>query len=365
MRGDGFLYRCGSVWYGSYNENGKRVRRSLKTENEEVAKKRLQKLRGAVTRGEIGTGQRATVGELLDDLLVHLEVRGAASRSKVKSHVKTIRTAFGHLPASALETAAVERYQQLRLGEGRKPATVNRELEALRQAFNIAAKRSPPKVRTVPYIPLLRVDNARQGFLSRADFEALLAGLADPDVRDFVEWFWWTGMRPNEIRQLTWEMYDRETATLTLAPEAEKTRRGRALKVVGPLAKIMKRRQAKRLLSTTLIFHRTSHRQPGKPVKDFRVQWKQALATASLPADLLPYDLRRSAVRNMIRAGVREGVVMKISGHRTRATFDRYNITSGDDLEEAVTAVAAYVGALSTKRRVSELRHGAGAKSRK
>jgi integrase len=56
---------------------------------------------------------------------------------------------------------------------------------------------------------LLRVKNARQGFLGRADFEALLAHVEDTDVRDYVEWFWWTGMRPNEIRQLTWAMFDK------------------------------------------------------------------------------------------------------------------------------------------------------------
>src|SRR5438128_2245648 len=77
--------------------------------------------------------------------------------------------------------------------------TVNRELEGLRQALTLAARRTPPLLAKVPYIPLLKVENARQGFLSRADFEALLAQMTDADVRDFLEWFWWTGMRPGEI----------------------------------------------------------------------------------------------------------------------------------------------------------------------
>ena len=63
------------------------------------------------------------------------------------------------------------------------------------QAFRRAARVTPPRIPGAPHIPLLPVRNARQGFLSRADFEALLPNLADPDVRDFVEWFWWTGMR--------------------------------------------------------------------------------------------------------------------------------------------------------------------------
>ena len=82
------------------------------------------------------------------------------------------------------------------------------------------------------------------------------------------------------------------------------------------------------------------------------MQWRAALKAANLAPGLLPYDLRRSAVRNLSRAGVHETVAMKISGHRTRSTFDRYNIGSVEDLREAVQKVAAYVDAQPTERSV-------------
>jgi hypothetical protein len=81
-------------------------------------------------------------------------------------------------------------------------------------------------------------------------------------------------------------------------------------------------------------------RPDGNPVLDFHERWKN-LTTVAGCAGLLFHDLRRSAVRNMVHRGVTETVAMKISGHKTRAVFDRYNVTSESDLADAARKIEA------------------------
>lgn len=344
--GDGRLFERDGVWYAVLYHHGRRIRESLHTTDQKTAERRLAALRRRRDRGtyQDPATRRVTVGELLDDLVVHLEVKGAAGLSKARSTLKAVREAFGHLATRELDTAGVELAQRAWLREGKAPATVNRRLELLRQAYRLATKRTPPKALAIPHIPLLTVHNARQGFLSAKEIGRLLAAFEDADLRDFVEWGAWTGMRPGEVRQLTWAMVDLQARTLQLAPQAAKTRKGRTLALEGPLWTIVERRLARRRLGCELVFHRVSKGQPGQAVRDYRRAFRAAVKTARLPAALLPYDLRRSALRNMVRAGVDVSVVMKISGHRTRSTFDRYNIVDEADVRAAVVTTVDWLG---------------------
>ncbi|PYM05257.1 MAG: hypothetical protein DMD82_11645 [Candidatus Rokuibacteriota bacterium] len=82
----------------------------------------------------------------------------------------------------------------------------------------------------------------------------------------------------------------------------------------------------------------------GKQVRGYYDAWHTACRKAGLPGKLV-HDFRRSAVRNLVRAGLSERVAMTITGHKTRSVFDRYHIVSGADQVEAIRKLAVLHGA--------------------
>jgi len=175
---------------------------------------------------------------------------------------------------------------------------------------------------------MLTVHNTRTGFFTVAEVKAL----AEPDVCDFISWGFRTGMRRGEIAKLTWDMLDRsgEPWVLRIPGTITKNATGRSFGFDGEARTVMERRLEVRRLDSPFIFHRS-----GRPMGPFAGPWKSALKAAGLPPGRLFHDLRRSAVRNLIRSGVDPSIAMKVSGHKTPSMLQRYNI-----VEEAETAAA-------------------------
>src|SRR5262249_61010136 len=117
-----------------------------------------------------------------------------------------------------------------------------------------------------------------------------------------------------------------EAQVIQLPIELSKNKKGLTIPLSGRLLVLVESVWNNRSLDCRYLFHHNN-----EPIGDFRKAFDAACAAAGLQG-ILPHDLRRSAVRNFIRAGVKESVAMRLSGHRTRSVFDRYNIVSSDDL---------------------------------
>jgi integrase len=139
-------------------------------------------------------------------------------------------------------------------------------------------------------------------------------------------------------------------------PRRSKTKGGepRVFVLPAPLKKLLKaqRKVADALEATDqpcpLVFHRN-----GKQIEYFYDAWKNACDSAEVPGRLI-HDLRRTAIRNLVRAGVSEGVAMKMCGHKTRAVFDRYNVTSEKDLQTAAALLSAHHKVLARASRTNK-----------
>ena len=319
--------------------------------------------------------ERVTVDALLDDVEEDYDLRELRSLRTAKVHMEHLREALGGRRAASVTSKVVARYVLGRRKDGAASATIDRETELLRAAFNLGARTG--RVAFVPYIPRQSKpnENARQGFLERTDFDAILSGIADEDFRDLLEWLWWTGMRPGEIASLTWAAHDRETGTLRLAAAGAKIGQGRVIPLAGPLAEIIERRRERRTPACRLVFHASGSsvvREGGGLLDRFYDAWFGACEAAGLPGRtrkvrgvvqpipkaerLIPYDLRRTAVRNLRAAGIPERVAMEITGHKTRSMFDRYGIVDERDMRNAFEKVENYVAGLPKGRKISMLR---------
>jgi integrase len=190
----------------------------------------------------------------------------------------------------------------------------------LRTALNLARKCTPPKVITIPYFPMVQETNVRQGFLPDGKYEQLRDALPDYLKPLFISGYC-TGVRLGELLAWQWEQIDWESGFVTLEAQETKSGHSRAVPILnGDMRRWLEwsRESAK---GCSYVFHRN-----GERIKEFRSTWKNACAKAGVP-ELKFHDLRRTAVRNMRRAGVSQVVRMRISGHRTDSMERRYNRT--------------------------------------
>ncbi len=380
-RGQGSLARFADSrnWVFCHYVRGKEVQESTKTPDlkkaKRVAKGRLDEVaadRQGLKPYLAPKARQVRVDALLDDLMASYRVRKVKSWASVQSHLKAIRAHFGDWCAIDVTAEAVDRYIEARQAAGMADATINREVQLLGQAFRLALARG--KVSAVPPMRQLPERNVRSGFFERPEFEAVAAALA-AELADVARFGHITGWRKQEILTLRWADVDRDAGVIRLRPEHSKNGEGRVVPfaAVPQLGLLMERRWQARLLErdgTIVVADLVFHRQ-GEPLVDFRKAWAAACCAAGLvepvldeagqpvrgadgqvrvrPAKLF-HDLRRTAVRNMVRAGVDPAVAMRISGHRTRAIFDRYNIVSERDLDAALRQTARYVETLPTSR---------------
>src|SRR5258708_14810719 len=142
-----------------------------------------------------------------------------------------------------------------------------------------------------------------------------------------------TGLRRGEITAIQWPQVDFEAGLITLDKGETKNDEPRSVPILdGDMHDLLvaaKKEHDEKWPQWPWVFNRA-----GERMIDFRGAWDEACKRAGVP-DLNFHDLRRTAVRNMRRAGIPQVIRMKISGHKTDSMERRYNIVDSEDLNMA------------------------------
>ena len=350
MRGMGRVFKRGTVYWVAYYHRGKEYRESSESESESAAKKLLKKRIGEVAQGRLlGANQdRLTFDDLARALLADYQINGRRSLRSARLSISHLRKFFGFDRAVDITTDRIKAYAADRQKAKAANASINRELAALKRMFSLAVEDG--RLSHSPYIPTLEEDNARQGFVDHGAFVSLRANLSEY-LRDPITFLYLSGWRLGEMKALEWRDVDLRGRVVHLRPEISKNKDGRILPLSGELLEIMNRAHAHRRPDCPFVFHRD-----GEPIGDFRKAWSAACRVAGLNP-ILVHDLRRTAVRNMVRAGIPDRVAMTLSGHKTRSIFDRYNIVSEADLLSATERLQQHLSGVTKEANVIPIRH--------
>jgi integrase len=374
-RGGGSLFEkskgCGRwhIQYYRFNfEKGRseRVREHCGLPKQD-ARRLLNDRLARIGRGEQLASKPVTLTELYSVLLKHYQLKYSDKPRSIAGLTwrwKRLAPFFSHIRASNMTTTLVEQYQHMRHSEGAAKATINHEVGTLRRMYRYGKREHhPPLVHVEPHFPMFKLSNARQGFIEPPQF----ARLCDEAAKDGL-WMrlllglsYTYGWRRGELLPLRVKRVDLATCILRLDPGTTKNDVGREVPLTDPHIIALVKAACEGKKPDDHVFTRDDC----SPVKCIRTTWQNLCIRAGLGSylcrecasawtgkqcvecgsnkrqyrGLILHDMRRSAARELRKAGVHENVIMDIGGWKTRSMFDRYAIVNNDDKRRAMDAL--------------------------
>jgi integrase len=340
-----------ATWWIVYSVNGRRIAEKAldaagraSTNRADAVRLLKEKLGDAAAGKPVGPQlDRTTVGELLAMVEADYKANSRSSLDRVEDAGIHLKAFFGAGEGKARDVTSdrVTAFAAHRLDEGAKAATVNYEMAILRRGFRLGARAG--KVGMRPEIAMLHVDNARQGFFEPEQYRSVVNHLADY-LKPVATVGYITGWRVrSELLTRQWRHVDFANGWIRLEPGESKNREGRAFPFTpGLKAALEAERERVRAIERRrgCVIPWVFCHADGSRIMDFRGAWANACVAAGVPGRLV-HDFRRTAVRNLERAGVSRSAAMKMTGHKTDAVYQRYAITDSAMLQEAAVKLAA------------------------
>jgi integrase len=342
----GSLYWRGNVLWAKYYLNGRPIRESTGKSKQKEAETWLKEREGAVASGQpvLPRADKIRYDEVREDLERHYETTGSRGLNEAGWRFDHLDKFFRGCKLVGITGDVIVRYISRRQGEGAANGTINRELGVLMKMLNLAYENG--KLLRLPVVHKPKEAAPRQGFFEVEHFEAVRRRLPE-DLQVAASIAYTFGWRTqSEVMTLDRRHLDLEAGTIRLDPGTTKNDEGRVVYMTPELkrqvtAQVDRVRSLERELGRIIppLFPHLRGRFKGRQRRDYRKAWATACRDAGVSGKLR-HDFRRTAVRNMVNAGVPERVAMTVTGHKTRAVFDRYHIVSPGDLQDVARRLA-------------------------
>jgi integrase len=383
IRGSGRVFRRGATAWIQYYAHGHQVRESTGIEiqceaDEKKVEKMLRKKLGEVEAGIHRDTRRITYEDLREAYFDDYQTNGRKSLRFDKQgipyldKVTRLNDFFSGFKSSEIDADLIRKFIVEQQRKGLSNGSINRSVAALRRMFNIS--RRDGKIRDIPYFPMLKESAPRQGFFEAGQYQDLSRALPDY-LRLPLALGYFTAMRLGEILALEWSQVDFLGGSINLRAGETKNDEARTIPIVPQLRTLLIEQHGKRQTHCPYVCFRLNPNGHATEIGSFRKVWQSRCVKLGLgkmePAvdgstgeplfaprrgphskpkmkmvyhGMIFHDLRRTGVRNLVRAGVPEKVAQTISGHKTRSVFARYNIVSQNDVAEAGRKLAAFHG---------------------
>ena len=328
------------LWIAYYDGSGRQIQENTKTTSEQRAaaflRRRLQEVEQGVPVDE---ARKLRYEDIRKSLLLDYKTKGNKGLEMDEDgepYVWPLNHTDGYFRnrfVRTIKTDTLHKFIDMKQDEGLANATINRCLALLKRAMNIA--RRDGKMVAIPFFPMLKEDNVRTGFVNRPEFIKLRDAMPE-HLRPLLTFLYFTGCRIGAALSITCSQIEFENGRAQLRLMGNQTKNeepillplplelNEVVKNLPPEGRVFNGRNLRKAFQAACV-------KVGLGVKTGPKVWQYK--------GLLIHDFRRSGVRNLIRSGVPRNIAMKISGHLTESTFERYNIVDSTDLHEAMAKV--------------------------
>ncbi|MDH5667670.1 MAG: tyrosine-type recombinase/integrase [Nitrospira sp.] len=332
------LMKRNHVWWMSFMYQGRQVRRSTGTTDKRLAESILCKVKVQIAEGQFferREEQDRTFGAMMDRYLTERSVlKAPKSHLRDRQALNHLLPVFGEMVLAEVSPKLLAGYKAQRRIEGAAPATINKELQLVRHAFNIAMRewewcRENPMHR----VSMEPVQNEVDRWLTAKEEDALMAA-ASSWLREIITFALNTGMRQGEILNLQWQDVDFTRGTLMVMKSKNGTRR--TIPLNSTVYELLSAKQAATGTSCGPVFNsplgNTLH------VRFLVREFCTARDRAEIP-DFRFHDMRHTFATRLVQRGIDLYKVQRLMGHKTGTMTQRYAHHSPESLRDGVNVL--------------------------